>query len=60
MSRKNGGVEGDGGKIGNSDEVNTRGLSRGKNELIGEFKRAAGDVISTGGGYEVHVHSNKN
>ena len=27
-------------------EVNTRAVSRGQNELIGEFKMAAGNVIS--------------
>ena len=30
-------------------EVNARAVSRGQNELIGEFKMAAGDVISIGG-----------
>ena len=30
-------------------EVNTRTVSRGQNELIDEFKMAAGDVISIGG-----------
>ena len=29
-----------------SSEVNTRVVSRGQNELIGEFKMAADDVIS--------------
>ena len=28
---------------------NTMPVSRGQNEMIGEFKMAAGDVISTGG-----------
>ena len=38
---------GDGGQIEwKSSEVNTRAVSRGQNELIGEFKAAAGDVIS--------------
>ena len=31
-------------------EVNTRAVSRGLNEFIGEFKLKAGDVISIGGG----------
>ena len=36
-----------GGKIEwKSSEVNTRAVSRGQNELIGEFKMAVGDVIS--------------
>ena len=30
-------------------EVNTRPVSRGQNRLIGEFKMAAGDVISIRG-----------
>ena len=30
-------------------EVNTRTVSRGQNELIGEFKMAAGNVISIRG-----------
>ena len=32
-----------------SSQVNTRTVSRGQNELIDEFKMAAGDVISIGG-----------
>ena len=28
-----------------SSEVNARAVSRGQNKLIGEFKKAAGDVI---------------
>ena len=54
---------GDGGQIEKKlCEVNTRAVSRGQHELIGEFKMVAGDVISIGRGisYEVHVHSNKN
>ena len=44
-----------------SSEVHNRVVSRGQNELIGEFKMAGSDVISIGGvGYEVHVHSNRN
>ena len=34
------------GKIWKLSEVNTRVVSRGQNELIGEFKMLAGDVIS--------------
>ena len=30
-----------------SSEVNIRTVSRGQNKLIGEFKMAAGEVIST-------------
>ena len=30
-------------------EVNTRAVSRGQNELIGEFKMAVGDEIKIGG-----------
>ena len=38
---------GDGGKIElKSAEVNPRAVSRGQNELIGEFKIVVGDVIS--------------
>ena len=29
-----------------TSEVNTRAVSKGQNEMIGEFKMAAGDVIS--------------
>ena len=37
---------GDGGKIEwKLSHVNTRAVSKGQNELIGEFKMAAGDVI---------------
>jgi hypothetical protein len=37
----------DGGKFEwNLPEVNTRAVSRGQNELIGESKMVAGDVIS--------------
>ena len=40
----------DGGKIEcKLSEVNTRTVSRGQIELIGEFKIAAGDMISIGG-----------
>ena len=46
--RKRGGVEGMEGKL-ISSEVNTRAVSRGQKELIGEFKMAAGDVISIRG-----------
>ena len=39
-----------GGKIERKlSEVNTRAVSRGQNELIGEFKMVAGDVISIRG-----------
>ena len=38
-----------GGIEGKLSEVNTRVVSRGKNEQIGEFKMAVGDVISIGG-----------
>ena len=41
-------------------EIDTRAVCRGQNELIGEFKIAAGDVFSIGVGYDVHVHSNRN
>ena len=42
-----GGSGGDEGKTEwTSSEVKTRTVSRGQNELIGEFKMAAGDVIS--------------
>ena len=37
-------------------EDNTRAVSRGLNELIGEFKRVAADMISI----NVHIHSNRN
>ena len=38
--------EEDGEKIGRElSEVSNRAVSRGQNELIGEFKMAAGDVI---------------
>ena len=40
--------------------VNTWTVSRGHNELIGEFKMAAVRVISIGLGYEVHIYWNKN
>ena len=40
----------DGGKIEwKSSEVYTRAVSRRQNELIGDFKTAAGDVISIRG-----------
>ena len=40
----------DGGKIEwKLSELNTSAVSRGQNELIGEFKLAAGDVIIIGG-----------
>ena len=49
---------GDGGKIEwKLSEVNAWALFRGQNELIGMFKMAAGDVISSGVVYELHVHS---
>ena len=32
-----------------SSEVNTRAVSRGQNELIGEFNMVEGDVISIKG-----------
>ena len=42
-------------------EVNARAVSRGQNELLGKFKRVAGDLVSIrGAGYGVHIHSNKN
>ena len=42
-------------------EVNIMAVSGGQNELIGEFKMAAVDVISISGiGYGIHVHSNRN
>ena len=41
-------------------EVNTRDVSREQNELIGDFKMAAGVVVIMGIGYEVQVHSNGN
>ena len=42
-------------------EVNTRAASRGQNELIGEFKIVAGDVINIGRvGNEIHIHFNRN
>ena len=49
--RKEGGRRGrDGGKIKwTLSEVNTRPMSRGQNQLIGKFKMAAGDMISTRG-----------
>ena len=41
-------------------EVNTRAVSRGQNELIGEFKMAVGDMISIRRvGYEVHRKDEK-
>ena len=41
------GQEGGGGKIEcKLSEVNTRAVSRGQNELIGEFNMAAGDEIN--------------
>ena len=40
----------DGGKFKRKlSEVNTRAVSRGQNELIGEFKMAGGDLISVRG-----------
>ena len=42
-------------------EVNTRGVSRGQNELIGKFKMAEGDMLFYWGvGYEVYIDSNRN
>ena len=39
----------DGGKFKRKlSEINTRTVSRGQNELIGKFKRVAGDMISSG------------
>jgi hypothetical protein len=43
----------------NLSEVNIKAVSRGYNELIGNFKIAAGDVISIGTGYEAHVQKLK-
>ena len=45
--REDGGGRGeDGGKIKwKLSEVNTRAVCRGQNELVGEFKMAAGDMI---------------
>ena len=41
---------GDGGKIKwRLSEFNARAVSRGQDELVGKFKRAAGDVISIRG-----------
>ena len=46
-SQEGGRSGGNGGKIEwKSFEVNTRAVTRGQNELIGEFKMVAGDVIS--------------
>ena len=48
QNRKGGG---DGGKIKwKLSDVNTRAVFRGQDKLIGKFKMAAGDVISTGVG----------
>ena len=41
--------EGDGGQIERKSEVNTRVVSREYNELIREFKMAAGDGLSMWG-----------
>jgi hypothetical protein len=30
------------------DEVNTRAVSRGQNELVGKFKMAVGDLVLEG------------
>ena len=50
QDRKVGGRVGNRGKIKwNLSEVNTRTVSRGKNNLIYKFKMAAGDVINIGG-----------
>ena len=44
-----------------SSEVNTRALPRGQNKFTGEFKMAAGEVISIRGvSYGIHIHSNRN
>ena len=45
--RQEGGGSGEDGKIieWKSSKVNSRAVSRGQNELIGEFKIPAGDVI---------------
>ena len=40
--------------------METRAVSGGHNELIGDFKMVASNVINIGVGYEVHVHSNSN
>ena len=57
-----GGRGGDGGKIKwKLSEVYTKTMSRGQNELVGNFKMAAGNVISIWGvDYEVHIHFNRN
>ena len=40
----------DGGKFKRKlSEVNTRAVSRGQNKLVGEFKMAAGDMVSIRG-----------
>ena len=47
MKQEQGRNGGDGEKIESKlSEINTRGLSRGQNELIGQFKMAAGYGIS--------------
>ena len=46
-----------GGKIkGRLSEVNARALSRGQDELVGEFKMAGGDVISIRGQVLEHTY----
>ena len=50
VRQKKGWSGGDDGKIEwKLSEVNTRAVSRGQNELIGEFKMVVGDVISIRG-----------
>ena len=59
MEQEEGRSGGDGGKIDwNLSEFNTWAVSREQNELIGDLKMAAGNMIIIG--YEVHVHSNRN
>jgi hypothetical protein len=53
---------GDGGKIERElSEINTRAMSKGQNELIGDLKMAKGDVISNRGQVMKYtLHSNRN
>ena len=37
-------------------EVNTRALSRGQNELVGNFKMAAGDMVCIRGQVMKYMH----
>ena len=46
QDRKGGGMEG---KLWKSSEVNTRAVSRGQNELIGEFKIVGSNLMVLGG-----------